>query len=557
MKKKYLISLLVIPLLFIATSVKAVNDYITIGGNSYKLKKINYDNGDFLGYKNFDSKLLIFDTRAIDGSHAATLEDFISHINDYPENLTQENKVTEQNYGVAGIIKGFNATTKTEEDYYFASIALMYYLNGANGTHIATVNDYLTLAYKFESYYENITTYSKTSVNFTYDEKNQRYKSEQFNATNSDVNRNITWKGYVTVYNKTTGKYYNDNGYAVGDDELKNIQIGICDDKNFFTESDGEQYCGGNTVKKLEPGDYEITVKTKKNLQYAPKYSGAGNVSNSEFNTSWVLNAYGLTLVTPTNDIEEGNEITGTFTITDDDVTAKNVEYDIEILDQNDKNLKGIVNIYEATTDGKCTDTLIKSANITKGRTSVYFKQVSSFCAVVESLDEYKSFEQKNKLFLSATKSTYTIKVDTTASTAKETLKVKFYNNKTKESIVGVKYEVYSDYNEKNKKCSGDELATGLSSVNGYNEIKLDSLPQEVCINVTDINEIYSEQKPQRYEVSSGILSIPVELKVTTGDTMANVSIIIISAGALLLILGGYLLYMYKLKKEDLTEMEK
>lgn len=53
------------------------------------------------------------------------------------------------------------------------------------------------------------------------------------------------------------------------------------------------------------------------------------------------------------------------------------------------------------------------------------------------------------------------------------------------------------------------------------------------------------------YTVNNGVVEIELGDKVISPDTMSNVSIIVISAGLIVLILGGYLLYANKINKEE------
>ena len=77
-------------------------------------------------------------------------------------------------------------------------------------------------------------------------------------------------------------------------------------------------------------------------------------------------------------------------------------------------------------------------------------------------------------------------------------------------------------------------------------------MPSSVCIEVAQSNlGNYSVKEHAMYTVKNGVVEIELGDKVISPDTMSNVSIIVISAGLIVLILGSYLLYTNKINKEE------
>ena len=77
-------------------------------------------------------------------------------------------------------------------------------------------------------------------------------------------------------------------------------------------------------------------------------------------------------------------------------------------------------------------------------------------------------------------------------------------------------------------------------------------MPSSVCIYVYQESlGNYSVKENAMYTVKNGVVEIELGDKVISPDTMSNVSIIVISAGLIVLILGSYLLYTNKINKEE------
>ena len=141
--------------------------------------------------------------------------------------------------------------------------------------------------------------------------------------------------------------------------------------------------------------------------------------------------------------------------------------------------------------------------------------------------------------------------VKTSSTVTHPTIKVGFkYKDKY---VKGIQFSI-SEFLDPKNKCGNPPLKQS-KSISGLQSLELGSLeemPSSVCIYVYQESlGNYSVKENAMYTVKNGVVEIELGDKVISPDTMSNVSIIVISVGLIVLILGSYLLYTNKINKEE------
>ena len=223
------------------------------------------------------------------------------------------------------------------------------------------------------------------------------------------------------------------------------------------------------------------------------------------------------------------------------------------------KYLKGKITITDGTVgNGSCSgNDLVSKFTIFSASTKTTAMPKSTtghICIEVNSLDNTSYKIPEPKEFTYEDDGTYEIEVekkDDGSTVTHPTIKVGF---KYKDNYVkGIQFAIYK------KMGSGDKCSTilrdRLTSISKLQSLELSSLeemPSSVCIEVVQSNlGNYSVKEHAVYTVKNGVVEIELGDKVISPDTMSNVSIIVISAGLIVLILGSYLLYTNKINKEE------
>ena len=223
------------------------------------------------------------------------------------------------------------------------------------------------------------------------------------------------------------------------------------------------------------------------------------------------------------------------------------------------KYLKGKITITDGTVEnGSCSgNDLVSKFTIFSASTKTTAMPKSTtghICIEVNSLDNTSYKIPEPKEFTYEDDGTYEIEVekkDDGSTVTHPTIKVGF---KYKDNYVkGIQFAIYK------KMGSGDKCSTilrdRLTSISKLQSLELSSLeemPSSVCIEVVQSNlGNYSVKEHAVYTVKNGVVEIELGDKVISPDTMSNVSIIVISAGLIVLILGSYLLYTNKINKEE------
>ena len=221
------------------------------------------------------------------------------------------------------------------------------------------------------------------------------------------------------------------------------------------------------------------------------------------------------------------------------------------------KYIDGVITIKDGTVNnGTCSgNTLLTKATVFSGSITELHGTVSTtgrICIQVNSIsDGYDKPEPQT--FTYSADGEYIIDVESSSSTEVTTpVKIKFgfkYKNKF---VSGINFAVYKNLSSSKKCTTILKNGTSVADVKELEFSTLDSLPSKVCIEV-DQNSLgnYSVSQYAEYEVDGDTVIVTLNEKVPVDDTMSNVSIIVISAGVIVLILGGYLLYTNKINKEE------
>lgn len=222
------------------------------------------------------------------------------------------------------------------------------------------------------------------------------------------------------------------------------------------------------------------------------------------------------------------------------------------------KYLSGKITITDGTVkNGSCSGTSITSNYFLPGRTSTEALPKSTtghICIEVNSIENTSYKIPEPKEFTYKDDGAYEIEVekkDDGSTVTHPTIKVGFkYKDKY---VKGIQFSI-SEFLDPKNKCGNPPLKQS-KSISGLQSLELGSLeemPSSVCIYVYQESlGNYSVKEHAMYTVKNGVVEIELGDKVISPDTMSNVSIIVISAGLIVLILGSYLLYTNKINKEE------
>lgn len=262
--------------------------------------------------------------------------------------------------------------------------------------------------------------------------------------------------------------------------------------------------------------------------------------------------------------VDVDSDLVNTYLVLDkestDEPSGEKTTYQIGLKAKDtSKYLKGEITITDGTVEnGSCSgNDLVSEFTIFSALTKTTAMPKSTtghICIEVNSLDNTSYKKPEPKEFTYEDDGTYEIEVekeDGGSTVTHPTIKVGF---KYKGNYVkGIQFAIYEKMGSGNK-CSNVWI-DGSKSISGLQSLVLGSLeemPNSVCIEVVQSNlGNYSVKEHAVYTVKNGVVEIELGDKVISPDTMSNVSIIVISAGVIVLILGGYLLYTNKINKEE------
>ncbi len=335
------------------------------------------------------------------------------------------------------------------------------------------------------------------------------------------------------------------DGHMIDSGKIRIKQGGVKDNKCTGTDikisEDGYGYTSSTPVQ-IGPYEY-TTAPSKVCIELVEEIAGYQYPAAQEFTVdSDLVNTY---LVLDKKSTDEPSQKTS-YTI---GLKAKDTS----------KYLKGKITITDGTVEnGSCSgNDLVSKFTIFSASTKTTAMPKSTtghICIEVNSLDNTSYKIPEPKEFTYEDDGTYEIEVekkDDGSTVTHPTIKVGF---KYKDNYVkGIQFAIYK------KMGSGDKCSTilrdRLTSISKLQSLELSSLeemPNSVCIEVVQSNlGNYSVKEHAVYTVKNGVVEIELGDKVISPDTMSNVSIIVISAGLIVLILGGYLLYTNKINKEE------
>lgn len=294
-----------------------------------------------------------------------------------------------------------------------------------------------------------------------------------------------------------------------------------------------------------DPYEY-TTAPSKVCIELVEEIAGYQYPAAQEFTVdSDLVNTYLVLDKESTDEPSQKTKLTYYYALRYKESTSEYVSGKIRITDGGIKN-------NQCTGEEILTDTLgptLLPSSMSKEHTTV----PSKVC--IELAEEIPGYEypSSREFGIDEIGNLYVELVKTSSIVTHPTIKVGFkYKDKY---VKGIQFAIYK------KMGSGDKCSTilknGLTSISKLQSLELDSLelkemPSSVCIEVAQSNlGNYSVKEHAMYTVKNGVVEIELGDKVISPDTMSNVSIIVISAGLIVLILGSYLLYTNKINKEE------
>lgn len=459
--------------------------------------------------------------------------------------LASENKATmscslvsnisSKNYGVAAIIRSYEQTSKTGTDYYNAEIAINSYLGNSTATLNATQKQLVDTAKAHEEYYDNKIKYvDKESLtlenDFTYYETGAIWKSTKIVASNMSPYASFD----VEVKNKTTGKTYPGYGYVANTDP-NYYQIGICNN-NSSTDCKGI-----SKFEKLPNGEYTVTVKVKKKLQYANLYDcGSDYVSvySQELETN---NEYSPAVITATLNVAVNGS------------DSKLGRYELGFVDEGEqsKYIAGVkYEIWSEMVHNKCSgDKLFTFTS----RDSLYTNEFAvnnyedTLC--VKVLEAPAGYESGGEYALAAPyedsvrKESIALKSVATTGTIKVSIV-----DKDKKLLTGVKFQICEDKDcnsIKNTATSANESYIVPNIPFGKYYIVITEAPKGYVVPTTiEMAEL---------SASKTVVEKTIVIEATTNvpDTLSNISKLFLICGIVGIIAGTYLVYSNAKKQEE------
>lgn len=349
--------------------------------------------------------------------------------------------------------------------------------------------------------------------------------------------------------NKTKIKY----SYAIQDKTTNLFVLGkirITDGGVSGNNCTGKEILTADTGSLPISSDYYeyTTAPNKVCIELAEKIAGYQYPAAQEFTVdvdSDLVNTYLVLDKESTDEPSQKTKLTYYYALRYKESTSEYVSGKIRITDGGIKN-------NQCTGEEILTDTLgptLLPSSMSKEHTTV----PSKVC--IELAEEIPGYEypSSREFGIDEIGNLYVELVKTSSTVTHPTIKVGFkYKDKY---VKGIQFAIYK------KMGSGDKCSTilknGLTSISKLQSLELDSLelkemPSSVCIEVAQSNlGNYSVKEHAVYTVKNGVVEIELGDKVISPDTMSNVSIIVISAGLIVLILGSYLLYTNKINKEE------
>lgn len=333
------------------------------------------------------------------------------------------------------------------------------------------------------------------------------------------------------------------DGHMIDSGKIRIKQGGVKDNKCTGTDTIlAEGYTSSTPVRTDDPPYEFTTAPSKVCIELVKEITGYQYPAAQEFTVdSDLVNTY---LVLDKKSTDEPSEEKTTYQI---GLKAKDTS----------KYLSGKITITDGTVEnGSCSGTSITSNYFLPGLTSTTALPKSTtghICIEVNSLNNTSYKIPGPKEFTYEDDGTYEIEVekeDGGSTGTHPTIKVGFkYKDKY---VKGIVFDTYKKMGSDDR-CSS-RVANSLTSISSLQNVglNLDEIPSSVCISIFQGSlGNYSAKADAMYTVNNGVVEIELGDKVISPDTMSNVSIIIISAGLIVLILGGYLLYANKINKEE------
>lgn len=310
--------------------------------------------------------------------------------------------------------------------------------------------------------------------------------------------------------------------------------------------------CTGKPILTADTGSLPIsseyyeytTAPSKVCIELVEEIAGYQYPAAQEFTVdSDLVNTYLVLDKESTDEPSQKTKLTYYYALRYKESTSEYVSGKIRITDGGIKN-------NQCTGEEILTDTLgptLLPSSMSKEHTTV----PSKVC--IELAEEIPGYEypSSREFGIDEIGNLYVELVKTSSTVTHPTIKVGFkYKDKY---VKGIQFSI-SEFLDPKNKCGNPPLKQS-KSISGLQSLELGSLeemPSSVCIYVYQESlGNYSVKEHAMYTVKNGVVEIELGDKVISPDTMSNVSIIVISAGLIVLILGSYLLYTNKINKEE------